>query len=881
MASGAAQTLTAERIARALAQGDVVVHYQPCYDLRTGEMVAVEALARLFDRESGELVEPAGFLEPLEESGLVVHLDEMVLAAAAEQVAQWRQLPAGQRLCLAVNLSTADLDDPLLPLRFREATEAAGLPLDAVIVELTETLLSQTGRGHEQVLAELSALGCNVTLDDFGTGNASFDYLRRFRVDGVKIDRSFVQFLGSGGPHERMAESLVRFCLSLGVHVVAEGIERPQHVTALRRLGCPFGQGFLMSRPLDADALGALLRADRVPPGLAHPEDRAALPALTTAPADTEPSVLERLVPRVLAGLVSLALVLVATLVVHGRAGTDASLTSAAQTRLAAIDSLAARGVDMRLGGLRDVVTTFSRSETVRRAVVTGDQERMDVALEALGSATTGAYNTSLYDADGVMLDLAPPQRDPDVIGRDFSFREWYLPASRLDTAYVSQAYQLMTPERTWAVAVAAAVRDRDGTVRGYLVATLALSGLQAEMEAVFRQYGVAVTVVDRHGTTLADSGGQVGVATTDPRLLDGPEGAGSTADDSDRLWAVSEVSSIGGWLLVEQDRAAAVGNVEGGTDPLLAGLVVAIGFVLVLLWLATDARRRRLKGDLRRSNAWLTSILGATPTPVLVSDTEGRVHQANAAAAELLGVPVESLRGQTVRSWLTTRDQPATGGGAFPATVVTREGDVRLVEVQVRDLSGPSGEPMRLHSLVDVTPHREEQDRLRAQGRSDPLTGVANRIALQEALAAAAAPGRSPHALVMLDLDGFKAVNDDLGHAAGDSVLCAVADVLSDAVQADDTVARVGGDEFVLVVRLDERTGHAVLAERLRARVQEVLDAHPFALHVPVGVSVGSAAVGTDGRDADELLRLADVRMYEAKRRRRNGDRRGRPPAE
>lgn len=868
MAAGAAQTLTAERIARALEQGDVVVHYQPCYDLRTGEMVAVEALARLFDRESGELVEPAGFLEPLEDSGLVVHLDEMVLSAAAEQVAQWRQLPAGERLCLAVNLSPADLDDPMLPVRFREATEAAGLPLDAVIVELTETVLSRTGQGHEQVLAELASLGCNVTLDDFGTGNASFDYLRRFRVDGVKVDRSFVQFLGSGTPHERMAESLVRFCLSLGVHVVAEGIERPQHVAALRRLGCPFGQGFLLSRPLDADALGALLRADRVPASLAHPEERAELPALTLVPS-TESSVRERLVPRVLAGLVSLVLVLVAALVVTGRADTDASLTSAAQNRLAAIDSLAARGVDLRLGGLRDTVTAFSRSAAVRRAVATGDQARMDVVLEALGSATTGAYNTSLYDADGIMLDLAPPQRDPEVIGRDFSFREWYLPASRSDTAYISQAYRLMTPERTWAIAVAAAVRDPQGQVRGYLVATLALSGIQAEMEALFRQYGVAITVVDRHGTTLADSGGDVGATTNDPRLLHGPDAAGSAGDaDADRLWALSEVSAIGGWLLVEQDREAAVGNVEGGTDPLLAALVVAIGFVLVLLWLATDARRRRLKGDLHRSNAWLTSILGATPTPVLVSDVEGRVHQANAAAADLLGVPVESLRGQTVRSWLTTRDQPATDGGAFAATVVTRSGDVRLVEVQVRDLTGPAGEPMRLYALLDVTPHREEQDQLRAQSRVDPLTGVANRIALQEALAAASAPGRSPHALVMLDLDGFKAVNDDLGHAAGDSVLCAVADVLADAVQPDDTVARVGGDEFVLVVRLPERTGHAVVAQRLRSRVQEVLDAHPFALHVPVGVSVGSAAIGPEGRDADALLRLADLRMYDAKRR-------------
>ncbi len=864
MASGAVRVLTVEQIAHILARGDVVVHYQPCYDLRTGEMVAVEALARLRD-ESGELIEPAAFLDPLEESGLVVELDRIVLTEAARHVAQCRRLPAGDRLCLAVNLSPADLDDPALIGRFQEASAAADLPLEAVIVELTETVLSRTGQGHEQVLAELAAMGCNVTLDDFGTGNASFDYLRRFRVDGVKIDRSFVQFLGSGGPHERMAESLVRFCLSLGVHVVAEGIERPQHVTALRRLGCPFGQGFLMSRPLDADALVDLLRTGRAPESLAHPVDRAAVPILTSDATSPVASWRERYAPAVLATLVALVLVSIAVLATLSHADTHASLNAAAQERLTTIDSVAARDVDARLGGLRDVVTAFSRSTSVRDAVVTRDQQGMDLALEALGTTTSATFNTSLYDAEGVMIDVLPAQRRPDVIGKSFAHREWYAPATASNAAHISPAYQLMTAERTWAVAVVAAVRELDGTIRGYIGATMALSELQDEMLALFREHDVSVTVVDRHGTKMAASAGDVGSRSRDPRLR-GADGASDGDADTGPLWAVSAIPSVGGWLLVEQDRDTAVGHVDG-VDPILIGLAIGAGFVLVVVWLVNDARRRRLKTDLRRANVWLTSVLEAIPTPVLVSDTDDCVHQANAAAAALLGVPVESLKDQTVGSWLTTRDQPASDGGAFTATLVTRSGAVRLVEVQVRELAGPDGQPMRMHALLDVTPHREEQARLRAQARLDPLTGVAIRIALHEALAAASAPGRSPHALVMLDLDGFKKVNDELGHAAGDSVLCAVADALTTAVRSEDTVARVGGDEFVLVVRVAEHAEHAAIAERLRARVQDVLDAHPFALHAPVGVSVGSAAIGVEGRSADELLRLADARMYEAKR--------------
>lgn len=869
MGAAAAREMTAERLAHALEQGDVVVHYQPCYDLRTGEMVAVEALARVYDAESDELLQPAAFLEVLEQSGLVVHLDEMVLAVAARQVAAWRRLPAGRRLCLAVNLSPADLDDPMLPTRFREATEGAGLPMDAVVVELTETLLSETGRGHEQVLAELSAMGCNVTLDDFGTGNASFDYLRRFRVDGVKIDRSFVQFLGTGGRRDRMSESLVRFCLSLGVHVVAEGIERPQHVAVLRRLGCPFGQGFLMSRPLPAAELGELLASDVVPAALRHDEEAVVLPALVADPDAHRLSLFERFFPRVLGSLVALVLALVAVLAAVGHEDSHKTLTAAAATRLAAIDSLAARGVDMRLGGVRDVVTAFSRSDAVRRALATRHPERMDLALEALASSTVGIFNTSLYDADGTMLDLAPAQREPVVVGRSFAHREWYRPASRSGTAYVTQAYQLMTPQRTWAIAVAAAVRDDRGRLQGFVAATLALSGLQAEISSVFAQYGVEVTVVDRHDTTLAASDGRAGERTTDPRLLAAREATGHT---DGVLWAVSSVPAVGGWLLVEQDRDDAVGAVVGHVEPLLIGLLLGVAFVLVIVWMLNDRRRRHLKAELRRSNAWLTSVLEATPTPVLVSDTEDRVQHANAEAAALLGVPADSLRGQSVRSWLTTRDQPATGRDGFPATVVTREGAVRLVEVRVRELAGPAGEPMRLHALIDVTPHHAEHDRLRAQGRVDPLTGVANRIALHEALSAASAPGRPSHALVMLDLDGFKAVNDELGHAAGDSVLCAVADALSGAVGPDDTVARMGGDEFVLVVRLESGVTHDDLAARLREHIQATLDGHPFALHVGVGVSIGAALVGADGHDADELLRVADVRMYDAKRRHADG---------
>ncbi|MCX6401801.1 MAG: EAL domain-containing protein [Propionibacteriales bacterium] len=864
MAATAARRLSAEDVENALDHGHLQVHYQPCYDLRTGAMVAVEALARILDPVSGELHPPDAFLGVVEETGLVTRLDAMVFAMAAPQVAHWRQQRGGERLCLAINLSAADLDDPGLADRFVQVAARAGLSLDAVIVELTETLLSRTGQGHEQVLSTLADLGCNITLDDFGTGNASFDYLRRFRVDGIKVDRSFVQFLGTGGPQERMAESLLRFCLSLGVHVVAEGIERPQQVAALRRLGCALGQGYLMSRPVDVVAFEALLAVDGgASSALAHPAAAAVFDEESVRRPAGRFRALDRAATTALAALLCLALVAIAVIATSDRRSTQSSLDAAAQQRLTAVDALAARQVDVQLGGLRDVVAAYARGAEVRRALSDRDPELMRSSLAALGSATNGVFSSSLYDASGTLISLAPAL-DPSLIGRNFAYRDWYLGAREADGAYVSQAFQLLAPGRPWALAVAAAVRSEEGRTSGYVVATMTLTALQKQLADVLDHHGISVTLVDGRGVTLAAPDDRIGEMASDPRLAERREDSSDPGDGS--VWAVHEVAALGGWLLAEQPSAAALGSSDGRLS--IAALLVVVGaaLVMVLLWLGADRRRRRLKSELREANDWLTSIMTATPTPLVIADGSDQVHLANPAAGALLAVPLESLVGQDLTSWLPTRDEPEFEGGGFQARVVDTRGEVRLVDVRTQEVEGPRGELMYLHALVDVTPHREERDRLRAQSRVDPLTGVGNRLLLDEALATAAVTGGATYALVMLDLDGFKGVNDLMGHGAGDSLLCAVAQSLIEATDRQDCVTRVGGDEFMLVVRLDHPGQCEGLAARLRAVVLRAIDAHPSAGQVKVGVSVGAALVG-EGTDAAELMGLADQRMYDAKR--------------
>jgi diguanylate cyclase (GGDEF)-like protein len=215
---------------------------------------------------------------------------------------------------------------------------------------------------------------------------------------------------------------------------------------------------------------------------------------------------------------------------------------------------------------------------------------------------------------------------------------------------------------------------------------------------------------------------------------------------------------------------------------------------------------------------------------------------------------------------WLVPSGTSVTVPDISWYAVVSADGAMRMVESRQRLVRVEDGRQLILHALTDVTPHHEERNRLRAQNRRDPLTGIGNRVAVHEALTAAGL-SQTPAALVMLDLDGFKPVNDTLGHAAGDEVLQVVARAIDDAVRAHDTVARVGGDEFVAIVLMEPGEEPGTIAGRLAAAVQEALDRHPPAHRLGVGVSVGSTAAGESGVEPAELLRIADLRMYEAKR--------------
>ncbi|MCW2613646.1 MAG: hypothetical protein JWN08_640 [Frankiales bacterium] len=252
--------LTVAALDRALDAGCVVAVYQPVHDLRSGHVVGVEALARLRHPDTGRLLAPAEFVPLSERSGRAHLVDDAVASLAVPQAAAWRALRPGRPFSVGLNVSASRLWDRGLPARLQASAAAAGLPMDCLVIELTETALSDPDAGHDAVLWELADLGVNVTMDDFCTGYSALTHLLRLPVQGIKIDRAFVAASGTRRGRQVLA-GLQALGDQLDVHVVAEGIETTEQLDLLREIGTPFGQGYLFSRPLPVDGLTQYLLA--------------------------------------------------------------------------------------------------------------------------------------------------------------------------------------------------------------------------------------------------------------------------------------------------------------------------------------------------------------------------------------------------------------------------------------------------------------------------------------------------------------------------------------------------------------------------------------------------------------------------------------------
>jgi Amt family ammonium transporter len=243
----------------AIENGELELHYQPLVSLERVSIVGLEALVRWRHPERG-MMSPAEFIPLAEETGLIIPIGEWVLEEACRQVREWEDAyPGAVPLVMTVNLSARQFQQPDLSDRIAAVVKKTGISPDQLCLEVTESVMMDDVDAATLMLKRLKDLGSCVAIDDFGTGYSSLSYLKRFPVDFVKIDKSFVADLGEGAVDSEIVRAVIRLAAAIGIRTVAEGVETAEQLRRLRNMGCPLVQGYYLARPQPAPAIATLL----------------------------------------------------------------------------------------------------------------------------------------------------------------------------------------------------------------------------------------------------------------------------------------------------------------------------------------------------------------------------------------------------------------------------------------------------------------------------------------------------------------------------------------------------------------------------------------------------------------------------------------------
>jgi diguanylate cyclase (GGDEF)-like protein/PAS domain S-box-containing protein len=249
-------------LGRAVEQEEFVLHYQPIVSLQTGEVLEVEALVRWGHPERG-LLDPDEFVPMAEESGLVVPMGEQVLREACLRAKEWQDAhPRLPPLVMSVNLSARQLSRPDLADTVEGILKETELNGSCLTLDITETIYVRALAGNTETLHRLRDLGARISIDDFGVGYSSLAYLKRLPADALKIDRSFVRGLGEDVEDTAIVHMIIELAHTLGVEVIAEGVESERQATLLKEMGCDMAQGYHFSKPLPPEEIPVLLSSD-------------------------------------------------------------------------------------------------------------------------------------------------------------------------------------------------------------------------------------------------------------------------------------------------------------------------------------------------------------------------------------------------------------------------------------------------------------------------------------------------------------------------------------------------------------------------------------------------------------------------------------------
>ena len=258
-ATAAARFRLETDLRRATEGQEFIVHYQPIVSLLDFRISGFEALVR-WQRPDFGLVMPSGFISAAEDTGLILWIGNWILREACRQICAWNlQFPCTPPFTMAVNISAKQFAQPGLVSQIGEVLRETGLAPENLRLELTESITMRDEARTTRILSELRKLGVRLCIDDFGTGYSSLSYLRRFALDILKIDRSFVNDMLNDNESQEIVKTILSLGRNLGMQVVAEGVETLEQMTLLKQLGCEFAQGYLFARPLDSLALARTL----------------------------------------------------------------------------------------------------------------------------------------------------------------------------------------------------------------------------------------------------------------------------------------------------------------------------------------------------------------------------------------------------------------------------------------------------------------------------------------------------------------------------------------------------------------------------------------------------------------------------------------------
>ncbi|MGH8503650.1 MAG: putative bifunctional diguanylate cyclase/phosphodiesterase [Gammaproteobacteria bacterium] len=257
-ARAAERLMLGNTMQRALERDEFELHYQPCIELATGRITGVEALIRWRHPELG-LLSPARFIPLAEETGMILPIGDWVLRTACAQMHQWQQQGL-DGLRLAVNLSARQFRQADLPQQIAAALTNAGVETQTLELEITESMAMQDPERAREVLRELKSMGIGLSIDDFGTGYSSLSYLKRFPLRSLKVDRSFVDGIPGDAHDVAITRATIALAKSLGLYVIAEGVETKAQQRFLANAGCELGQGYLFGKPAPAADVEKLLR---------------------------------------------------------------------------------------------------------------------------------------------------------------------------------------------------------------------------------------------------------------------------------------------------------------------------------------------------------------------------------------------------------------------------------------------------------------------------------------------------------------------------------------------------------------------------------------------------------------------------------------------